>query len=210
MAEMVTHVVSLNNYDCLQLREPCYKYAAQEEIPPECIQALTTCAIHYGCDLGLVACYLDEEYAEAWHQPYKILDAARPFVSPTILISTERIITRECPSCFHWEEPAWNKEAFLRRDNNPSVNQHMDVDIKTLNKEEISFHVMVFIKCVVVFPVLANVVPHQMLVKPNKKPRLIWDGKTKTHAHKFKQNEKTDMSNKTVVIFRYVYLAFCT
>ena len=49
-----------------------------------------------------------------------------------------------------------------------------------------------------------------MLIKPNKKPRLLWDGKTKMHAHEFTKNEKTDMTDETVVTLDYLYLAFCT
>ena len=100
---------------------------------------------------------------------------------------------RVCPSIFHREKLAWNKEAFLPRGNNQSVNQNMDVAIKTLNKEERNSHVIVFMQFVVVFPALASVVPRHMLVKPNKKQSLIWDGKTKMHAYEFTKKEKTDM-----------------
>ena len=97
---------------------------------------------------------------------------------------------RANPDQIHWEEPAQNKEAFLRRSNNPSVNQHMNVNVKTLNKEERNYHVIVFMKFVVYFFTLASVVPQHMLVKPNKKRRLIWDGKIKMYAYELTKNRR--------------------
>ena len=60
-----------------------------------------------------------------------------------------RILDHGCPAEFNWEEPAENKEVFIRRGNNPSVKKNMDVVHKTMNDKERKSHVIPFPRWVV-------------------------------------------------------------
>ena len=48
-------------------------------------------------------------------------------MSDTDLEHMQRILDSGCPAEFNWEEPAQNKEVFICRDNNLSVNKNAEI-----------------------------------------------------------------------------------
>ena len=56
-----------------------------------------------------------------WQNGSEITAAAAPFVLEEDLCHHEQIIDKGCPAEFSWEEPARNKEAYLRQGNCPAV-----------------------------------------------------------------------------------------
>ena len=211
--KMVKRVLALRDYDFSWLIKPREGYAQQEHISSERVKAATACAIHYGNDLGLVARFLDMETGEitgAWRNIKEILGAAAGLVTTEILRAMKRILTRGCPAYFNWEEPAENKEAFLSRGNNPSIEMYPDIVEKTTNKEDRNGHVITFEDFIVFFSAFARATPQHIIAKLGKKPRLIWDGKTKLFAHETTMNEATPIDRETPVMFGLVFLHFCT
>ena len=169
--KMVKQVLNLRDYDFSWLIKPREGYAEQESISGERVKAQTACAIHYGNDLGLVARYLDMETGEitgAWRNVQGILGAAAGLVTTAILSAMERILTRGCPAYFNWEEPAENKEAFLMRGNNPSIDQHPELVGKTINKEERNGHILAFEDFIVWFSAFARTTPQHIINKIGK------------------------------------------
>lgn len=211
--KMVRRVLTLRYYDFSWLVKPRDAYAKQERICGERVKATTACSIHYGQDLGLVARFLDMETGEltgAWRNIQKILGAAAGLVTTEILQAMRRILTRGCPAFFNWEESAENKEAFLSRGNNPSIDRHPDIVQKTTNKEDRNGHVVTFEDFVVFFSPYARATPQHIIAKIGKKPRLIWDGKSKLFANETSMNEATPIDRETPVMFGLVFLNFCT
>ena len=66
------------------------------------------------------------------------------FVSDTDLDHMRRILDSGCPAKFNWEEPAENKEFFIHRGNNPSVNKNVEIVQKTMNDKERKSRVLPF------------------------------------------------------------------
>ena len=113
---MVKRVLTLQNYNFSWLPKPRVDYAKQDKISGERVKAATACAIHYGNYLSLIAQCIDMETGEitgAWRNIKEILGSAAGLVTTEILKAMERILTRDYPAYFNWEESAENKEAFL-------------------------------------------------------------------------------------------------
>jgi len=137
------------------------------------------------------------------------LTAVYPCVSQTDFEHIKRILRIGCPATSHWEEPADNKELFIRRGNNPSLAKYWDSTIKTLNKEERNHHILPFQRWVARASAYAHRVLQTIIVKAGKKNRLVWDGKTKMAAHEITMNEKTNTATEAKITLGYVYMAFC-
>ncbi len=87
---------------------------------------------------------------------------------------------------------------------------HPDIVQKTTNKEDCNGHAVTFKDFVVFFSAYAWATPQHIIAKLGKKPRLIWDGKSKLFAHKTSMNEATPIDRETSVMFGLVFLNFYT
>ena len=94
--------------------------------------------------LGLCARYLRGEHTAKWRDVEAIRGAVRWLALEVDLDHMRRILDHRCPAEFNWEEPAENKEAFIRRGNTPSAKKNMDVVRKTMNNKERKSHVIPF------------------------------------------------------------------
>lgn len=207
--EMTRNVLELRSYDFSWLRNERVGYNEQEEIDPERVKAMTALAIYYGMDFGLVVRWLGGEYTGEWRDTDAILRAAAPVVAPSVLDHMRRILTVGAPARFNWEEPAWNKQAFISRGNNPSVARHIGATRKTINKEERNSTILPFLGFAVLFSAFGHIVPQHLRVD-SEKSRLIWNGKAKAYHWERTMNEMTDMHDEMPITFGYVYMNFCT
>ena len=148
---------------------------------------LSACAVHYNLDFGLCIRYLDGKYTTKKHDVEGINGAMKGLVSDTDLDHIHIILDGECPAKFNWEEPAENKEVFIHRGNNPSVNKNVEIFQKTMNDEERKSHVLSFPRWMVKAYPLGRCTPHTIIpVKVNnitgvKNIILCCDGTTKVN-----------------------------
>ena len=208
--KMVQSVTKLKNYDFSWLQQPRTDYATQEEISQERVKATTACAIHYGNDIGLVTRYLGREYTGAWRDIPSILAKAAPYVNSNILKAMKRILNLQVPSNINWEESAENKQAFIDRGNNPSIEANKKKVDKTMNKEERNSHAIPFESFLLMFSAYARLTPQHLRQQEGKKDRLIWNGKGKAFGEEVTMNEVTDMMDETPITFGIVYISFIT
>ena len=175
---MTISIPRLLQVDFTSLKDPVLDYASHTSIAPTHVRLLTACAVHYDLDFGLVTRYPGGEYTAEWRDVKKIISIFKPFVAPEVLGQMERILTTGCPSYFNWEEDATNKHAFVSRRNLPSVAQHGELAVKTLRKEVRNSHLIPMARWVCTCSPWGRHVPQKILIKPGKKPRLMWDGST--------------------------------
>ena len=202
----IRQVPMLMDIDFSELREPRFDYAEQDEIQRSRVWQMNACAVHYNMDFGLVTRYLAGEYTAEWRDANEILSTLPEGVSEDDREHIRRIIERGCPAEFNWEEPADNKETFIRRGNNPTVRANMQLVIKTLNKEERNHHIMPFSRWMVRASSYAHHVPQTMIVKRGKKPRLVWDGSTKMGWNEITMNEMTSIQREAPITFGGIYI----
>ena len=116
----------------------------QTEIEEDYVQLMNAAFVHYNGDVGLVLCFLAGEYTAEWSDADKVVRELRPYVSPEDCEHIHSILAKGFPLKFSWEEPAENKEAYLRQKNCPSVMMHWPGVLKTLVKEVRNCHLMTF------------------------------------------------------------------
>ena len=130
---------------------------------------------------------MDGEYTVKGRDAEGIIGDVKYVVSDTYLNHLRRILDSGCPAKFNWEEPAENKEVFIHRGNNPSVNKNVEIFQKTMNDEERKSHVLSFPRWMVKAYPLGRCTPHTIIpVKVNnitgvKNIILCCDGTTKVN-----------------------------
>ena len=206
---MITSVPRLRRLDFSSLRLPLPDYNQHTTIDQDRVRLFAACAIHYGLDFGLVARYLDGEFLAAHRDIPAILREAEPFVSPGTLANMSRVLTQGCPAQLNWFEPHANKESFVRRGNHPAVRQHKQIVDKTLAKEVRHSHLIPLPRWFCTCSAYGHHVPQNILLKTGKKPRLIWDGKTKKFYYEVTTNEMTGTEAEEDILFGSVFLTFC-
>lgn len=210
LQDMIESVPGLLDIDFSSLRNPVLDYATQVLIEPARVELMTACAVHYNLDIGLVVRYLGGEYTASWRSIPDILNAAAPYVTERVLSHLRSVLTVGCPAEFNWNEPIDNKTRFIKRGNLPAVNQHFEVAQKTVVKEVRNSHLIPFASWVCIASAHARHTPQNVLIKPNKKPRLIWDGSSRKFWYESTMNMITPMDNELEVSFGDTFTKLCT
>ena len=81
-------------------------------------------------DVGLVARYVRSKYLAKWRDTEAIIAAVQGLILDEDVAHMRRVLDVGCPAKFNWEESAENKEAFLRRGNNSSVEKTSQLSIR--------------------------------------------------------------------------------
>ena len=203
---LIVNVPILMTVDFSSLLEPRHDYATQEQIDPKRVRLLAACAVHYNLDFGLVMRYLGGEYTAKWRDVDAILSAVEDIITPEDYGHIKRILTVGCPANFNWEETDKNKEIFLKRGNNPSIQMNIDLVNKAMNKEERNSHVIPFPRYLVKASTNAHTVPQTVVTRG--KPRICWDGTTKSKAYEITMNEITPRDEEADITFGHIYMSF--
>ena len=142
---------------------------------------------------------MDEKYTAKWHDVEDIIGAVKGLVFDTDLDHMHIVLYSGCPTNFNWEEPAKNKEVFIRRGSNPSVNKSGEMVQKTMNDKERKSHVLPFPCCMTRASPLGRCTPETIIpgkvnnvngVKPKHEDDTreicfaIGQGARKVHAYK--------------------------
>ena len=209
---IITNVPKLMKVDFSELFLPRLDYAEQTKISPHRVELMNAMAVHYDLNFGLVMRAMGGETTASWRNVKEVLNSCRAHVSEQDLEDIERILTKGCPAEFNWEEPAENKEAFIRRGNNPTVTAHCPHVLKTLNKEERNSHVMCFSRWLCRASPYARVNGQTLIPgdeEKGKKWRLVWDGTTKCYWYELTMNEVTPTRREPEITFGFAYMMFC-
>jgi hypothetical protein len=206
---MIISIPRLLQVNFMSLRDPVLDYASHTLIAPTRVRLLTACAVHYDLDFGLVTCYLGGKYTAEWHDVKEILSLSEPFVTPEVLSQMERVLTTGCPLHFNWEEEAANKRAFVSRCNLPSIAQHDELVAKTLTKEVCNSHLIPMAWWVCTCSPWGRHVAQNILIKPGKKPRLIWDSSTRMFWYETSMNMVTPVEFKMEITFGTAFTNLC-
>ena len=198
---MIESVPKLMALDFSPLRLPRKNYEDQAEIPKSRIRLMGACAIHYGLDMGLVTRYLGNEYTATNRDVKGTIDELAPHIDKDDLDHIKRILSRGCPHTFSYEEERESKIRMLRRGNQKSVSDNMDIVNKAMNKEERYSHVAPFPRWIVRFSWTAHHVPQGMNIKTGKNPRLVWDGSTKRAFDDIVMNDLTPTDDEAPITF---------
>ena len=141
---LIVNVPQLMNVDFLKLFLPRLDYAEQQAISRRQARIMDVLAVNYNGNFGIVMRALGGEVTAEWRNVKQVLLACEPHSTREDLKHIRRALTRGCPAEFNLEEPAANKESFIRRGNAPDVTMDSPHVMKTLNKEERNSHVMCF------------------------------------------------------------------
>ena len=199
--ELVTQVPRLRDIDFSALAKPRLGYEDQQEIDHSRVLMLSACAIHYGLDFGLVVRFCNHEYVAHYRDRKRVLRDLAPHIDPNDLEQIDRILFQGCPAKLKYELPREHKIRMLRRGNQKSVSENMDVVRKTLNKEERNSHIIPFLPFLCRFSNVANHVPQGMVIKIGRNPRLVCDGSTHLEPDDIVMNDIIPLEGEAPITF---------
>jgi hypothetical protein len=104
---------------------------------------------------------------------------------------------------------ATNKRACVSRRNLPSVAQHGELVVKMLTKEVCNSHLIPMAGWVCTCSPWGRHVPQNILIKPGKKPCLIWDGSTHMIWYETSMNMATPMELEMGITFGTTFTDLC-
>jgi hypothetical protein len=198
--KLISDLNKLNGIHFSQLREPRLDYAAQTEISAERVKMLSACFLHYKGDVGLLVRYLGHEYTGLHRNVQPCLDRLKPHIDPDDYQSIERILTQGCPRSFDYEIPKWAKTRMIKRGNQKSLDDNMDLVIDTMNKEEKHSHTIPVNGYFCRFSPSCQHIPQGLNQRKGKK-RLISDGSTKMQADDIVLNEMCSIDGEPPITF---------
>jgi hypothetical protein len=161
----------------------------------------TAAMIHYGLHPGMLIRYLKGEYVGEARDVTAILTQVSPHITKDDSNHIRRILTQGCPSKLILSEPNKMKMSIIAKGNQQTFKMFPEQVTKTMNKEERNSHLIPVKLWVLLCLPYARSTSQGMQIKPNKNPRVIWDGLTKTSADQVVLNEHTPTELEAVIDF---------
>ena len=205
---IIEEVPVLQNVNFSPLLKHPTNWPEQTKIKEDYVQLMNAAFVHYNGDVGLVLCFLAGEYTAEWRDADKVVRASHPCVSPEDCEHIHRILTKDCPLEFSWEESAENKEAYLCQGNCRSVTMHWPGVFKTLVKEVRNRRLMTFSGWTIRASPYCHTVPQTTNDKGGK-ICLCWNGSGKRWPWQISMNEKTSRQGEPDITFGFAFMAFC-
>ncbi len=208
--EVIVDVLRLRILDFLPLLEPRLGYATQESILQICMNLATAGMIHYSLHPGMLIRYLKGEYTGKNRDIARIIARLSPYISKDDAIHVEQILTQGCPSKFQVSKPSAMKDEIIVLGNQQTFYMYPELVTKTMNKEERNSHLIALKLWLLHCSPFCRSTAQGIQIKLEKKPRIIWDGSTKTWALQWVLNEMTPIENEAGIDFRRAKMKFLT
>ncbi len=199
--EMVNDVMRLRKMDFSSLTQPRLDYVSQMSISKHRIDLATAGMIHYSLHPGMLVRFMNGEYTGENRDVKKIMASITPYVSDDDARHAKRILTQGCPSMLVLEESNEMKNRIIEKGNQQTFAMYPELVTTTMNKEERHSHLIALKRWVLHFSPYCRSTAQGIQIKPNKDPRIIWDGSTKDSADLVVLNEVTPTEFEAVIDF---------
>jgi len=150
-------------------------YASQEEIPFKRSMQFLFLALIHKLQVPAVIRSLKGNYTALYRNPDEILSKCKEALDNDLLTQLERVLYNNNPSRFQGHASAQQRSESRVYGNHSSIAKNMKKVEKTMNKEERNKFVGVFPCWLERFLPHIYITPQDLLVKPRKKDRLVFD-----------------------------------
>ena len=199
--EMVRDVTRLKNADFSCLQKPRLNYAEQESISATRVDLATAGMIHYSLHPGMLVRFMNGEYTGEHRDVEQVMRTITPHIDKDDARHARRILTQGCPSMLVLNESNEMKKRIIRKGNQQTFAMYPELVTATMNKEERHSHLIALKTWVLHFSPYCRSTAQGIQIKPNKDPRIIWDGSTKDSADMIVLNEVTPTEFEAVIDF---------
>ena len=128
--------------DFSSLRLPRRDFELQTSIDGHRVTMASAAMIFFGLDPGKFVHWMAGEYTGNTRDVPATLAALNGHVSTSDYEHIRRILMQGCPAKLQFDKSSTNKLAILKRGNQKSVTDYLDIVSKTLNKEDWYSHII--------------------------------------------------------------------
>ena len=127
----------LSPYDFTWIRNIDTNWADQKSIQPIKRKAMMACLYHYNMDIGLLMCYLGNNYTGSYQNVTSTAgNLINHRIEPALVNDFIRVMTVGCPNLFVAKTTQDNALEYWRAGNNPSIKTNLTQVMNTMNKED--------------------------------------------------------------------------
>jgi hypothetical protein len=116
----------------------------------------------------------------------------------------EQILLDGCPAQLNFNEPLSNKIEMINHGNSRSFNKHLDLVIKTMNKEDCYSHLVSMDKDICRLLPYCCHTTQTMVIKLGKNNHLYWDSSTTKEPTDIVMNQVMPTTGKALITFGHI------
>ena len=134
--------------------------------------------IYFGLDPGKLVHWLGGEYTGERLEANCTLAAVKDHVSTDNFNHMKRILLDGSPFELTFDKPLSNKSVMIQRGNSKSLNENLELVLKTMNKEDCYSHLLPLNKLLCTFSPYCRHTTQTLVIKPGKNDCLCYNAST--------------------------------
>ena len=200
----------VRNIDWSPLCQPNMNWQDQTEIDFNRVEMRTSMLFHFNMDLAAVHRAIGGNHVGTHRNADVIISRLEGILDQKLLDEIRRILEDGCPAKFNQEGTHQEFVEMLSYGNHPSLTQHVEKVMKTMNKEDRKDQVLTFPAWLAPFTPHLMLTPQGFVMIPGKNDRLVFDASFMLHMNSRPFNHCIDLSDEPEIIFGGAYLKYLT
>ena len=169
-------IVELSTVDFSPLQTRDTNWATQQAIPPHRTKMRSALLLHFSGDIAACIRYVGGTLLGLpYHSPTIILPRLKGIVDEATYQHIARILTFGCPAKINAHFSAQQVKEYRTYGNHKTIDSNPTLVAKAMNKEDARENIFTVERMLGLFITNINYTPQGILIKPNKKDRLIND-----------------------------------
>ena len=186
-----TSMTRYAHVDFRPLQDYDLDYASQKEVSQDRIDMFMACLFHFDLSVANVMRFVGKNYTAGYRDVEAAVKKMRGLVDDDLLAMYVRVMTVGAPAHMVAESTRENALLHWRQGNHPSVSQHMDLVRKAMGKMERNHFVIPLRMWIARFVPHIFFSPTNVLARPGKDPRFIFDASRRFTATSTPVNRMT-------------------
>ena len=196
-----TEYQRLQHVDFRPLRHPNPNWSSQAAIDPHRVDMMAACLLHYNLDVPSLVRYCGGEYLGTHLQPQNVLPAVEDILDPSVVADLRRILTYGVPGHVNGDITAHQFREYLDYCNHSSLAENLEHTRKVINKEDRNSSILTLPRWMAPFIPDCGVAPQGLILKPDRKPRLVYDGSYQHSPTSIPYNWFINLANEPEIVF---------
>jgi hypothetical protein len=180
----------------------------QTEIDDHRVDMRLSMLFHFNLDLAAVHRAIGGNHVGSHRDPDVILPRLSGLLDDRMLSEIRRIYTDGCPCRFNDSGTAKEFAEALEYGNHPSLNDHLDKVMKTMNKEDRKDQVLTFPEWVAMFIQHLMTTAQGYVMLPGKNDRLVFDASYMLHSESRPFNHRVDLIHEPEILYGGSWLEY--
>jgi len=159
------------------------------------------CLLHYDLDVPSLVRFCGGEYIGSHLQPEDLIPQVTDVLDPVVVEDLRRILTVGVPAHINAHSSAHQFREYFQYSNHSSLAAHLEHTRKVINKEDRNSSILTVPRWMAPFIPNCGLAPQGMIVKPGRKPRIVYDGSYQHDPTCIPYNWYIQLCNEPEIVF---------